>query len=50
MATTAPETQTYKNYIGGEWRESVSGETFRVPIRLIPARCSAASNAQLLPI
>jgi acyl-CoA reductase-like NAD-dependent aldehyde dehydrogenase len=28
MAATATEMQTYKNYIGGEWRESVSGETF----------------------
>jgi acyl-CoA reductase-like NAD-dependent aldehyde dehydrogenase len=28
MATTATEMQTYKNYIGGEWRESSSGETF----------------------
>ncbi len=28
MATTATNVQTYKNYIGGEWRESVSGETF----------------------
>ncbi|HEX6778880.1 MAG TPA: aldehyde dehydrogenase family protein, partial [Ktedonobacterales bacterium] len=28
MATTASDVQTYKNYIGGEWRESASGETF----------------------
>jgi alpha-ketoglutaric semialdehyde dehydrogenase len=28
MATTATEMQTFQNYIGGEWRESVSGETF----------------------
>jgi alpha-ketoglutaric semialdehyde dehydrogenase len=28
MATIAAEMQTYKNYIGGEWHESVSGETF----------------------
>ena len=28
MATTASEIQTYKNYIGGEWRESISGQTF----------------------
>jgi acyl-CoA reductase-like NAD-dependent aldehyde dehydrogenase len=28
MASAATETQVYKNYIGGEWRESVSGETF----------------------
>ncbi len=28
MAMTAAEIPTYKNYIGGEWRESVSGETF----------------------
>src|SRR5579883_2060726 len=28
MAATATEMQMYKNYIGGEWRESVSGETF----------------------
>ena len=28
MATTASDVQTYKNYIGGTWRESASGETF----------------------
>lgn len=28
MDTTITETPLYKNYIGGEWRESVSGETF----------------------
>jgi acyl-CoA reductase-like NAD-dependent aldehyde dehydrogenase len=28
MAMTASDVQTYKNYIGGEWRESLSGEMF----------------------
>ena len=28
MAATATEMQTFQNYIGGEWRASVSGETF----------------------
>ncbi|HEY7125412.1 MAG TPA: aldehyde dehydrogenase family protein [Ktedonobacterales bacterium] len=37
MATTAPDVQTYKNYIAGEWRESASGESF---VDTNPARTS----------